>query len=216
MDLRLLLISHASTAAQRAGRFPAGAAGAGNAADASDADSLDARGIAETGAARKRLVLPDDATALVSPAASARDTALALGLAATVDQRLADLDYGSWQGRKLIDLASEAPQDLAAWASDPDAAPHGGESFSQLVIRVGAWLDELDTATESVDHGTRAAASKRTRNVIAVTHAPLLRAAIVHALGTTPAVFPRIEIAPLSLVELRRSQRGWTWGPASL
>ncbi|MFM0370739.1 histidine phosphatase family protein [Paraburkholderia aspalathi] len=202
MDIRLLLISHASTAAMRAGRFPAD-------------DPLDARGLAEAAAARARLSIPDDAAAFVSPAVSARDTASALGLGAvaSVDERLADMDYGRWHGRRLADLAVEAPHDLAAWTHDPDTAAHGGESFSQLVKRVGQWLDALngalsDTLSEGVIPGN-------THNAVAVTHAPVIRAAIVHALGASPAVFRRIEIAPLSMVELRRSRRGWTWWPAS-
>ncbi|MFM0262785.1 histidine phosphatase family protein [Paraburkholderia sediminicola] len=203
MDTRLLLISHAATAAMRAGRFPAD-------------DPLDARGLAEAAAARARLSIPDDAAVFVSPAACARETASALGLGAaalgqgaSVNEGLADMDYGLWRGRRLADLAIEASHDLAAWTHDPDAAAHGGESFSQLVKRVGQWLDALnDALSEGVITGN-------TQNVVAVTHAPVIRAAIVHALGASPAVFPRIEIAPLSMVELRRSRRGRTWWPAS-
>jgi broad specificity phosphatase PhoE len=199
MEIRLLLVSHASSAAQRAGRFP-------------DDEPLDARGLAETEAARLRLSIPEDAAAFVSPAVCARETARALGLAATPDHGLADMNYGRWRGQRLAELALEAPHELAAWAREPDAAPHGGESFSQLVKRVGRWLDALDSASPE----TKIAASNRLRHVVAVTHAPLLRAAIVHALGASPAVFPRIEIAPLSTVELRRSSRGWAWWPAAV
>lgn len=83
MDTRLLLVSHASTAAQRAGRFP-------------DDDPLDARSLAEAEAhaARLRLAIADNAPAFVSPAACARETAAALGLAASVEAGLADLNYG--------------------------------------------------------------------------------------------------------------------------
>ncbi|CAE6827817.1 histidine phosphatase family protein [Paraburkholderia haematera] len=222
MDTRLLLISHASTAAMRAARFPAD-------------DPLDARGLAEAGAARARLSIPDDAAVFVSPAVCARETASALGFAATVHEGLADMNYGRWHGRRLADLAVEAPQDLATWTHNPDAAAHGGESFSQLVTRVGQWLDALDDAISGVSHRAMDSASsdetneaqsrtqsakatgvpRNTQNVVAVTHAPLIRAAIVHALGASPDVFSRIEIAPLSMVELRRSRRGWTWWPAS-
>ncbi|NKJ46112.1 histidine phosphatase family protein [Burkholderia sp. SG-MS1] len=208
MDMRLLLLSHASTAAQRAGRFPAD-------------DPLDARGLAEvkTHTARLRAALSGDAAAFVSPATCARDTVSALGLASTVDAALADIDYGNWQGRRLADLAIETPQELAAWTHDPDATPPGGESFSQLVKRVGQWLDALGTpqgAGCGTHSGKTSAASTHAHTVIAVTHAPLLRAAIIHATGASPTVFARIEITPLSMVELRHSQRGWTWRPASL
>jgi broad specificity phosphatase PhoE len=87
---------------------------------------------------------------------------------------------------------------------DPDAAPHGGEPFSQAVKRIGEWLDTLDVAQSNA------------RDVIAVTHAAIIRAAVIHALAASPVIFPRIEIAPLTVVELHRSeQRGWTWWPAS-
>lgn len=219
MDTRLLLVSHASTAAMRAGRFPAD-------------DPLDARGLAEASAARARLSIPDVVAAFVSPAVCARETASALGLVATVHKGLADRDYGRWHGRRLADLAVEAPQDLAAWTHDPDAAAPDGESFSQLVKRVGQWLDAMseeisrltgDAALSDAMGGAMdAAPSKATsgaprnrRDVVTVTHAPVIRAAIVHALGASPAVFPRIEVAPLSVVELRCARRGWTWWPAS-
>ncbi|SIO71237.1 Broad specificity phosphatase PhoE [Burkholderia sp. GAS332] len=223
MDTRLLLISHASTAAMRAARFPAD-------------NPLDARGLAEAGAAHARLSIPDDASAFVSPAVCARDTASALGLSASVHKALADMDYGRWHGRRLADLAVEASQDLAAWTHDPDATAHGGESFSQLVKRVGQWLDALDDASSkelnraterassdetngaknhALSTGTDSAPHRNTQNIVAVTHAPVIRAAIVHALGASSAIFPRIEIAPLSIVELRHSRRGWTWWPSS-
>lgn len=193
MDIRVRLISHASTAAQRTGRFPAD-------------DSLDARGVAEAHA-HARLTIAHGTAAYVSPAACARETAAALGLAASVEAGLADMDYGNWKGRRLADLAAQASQELAAWTRDPDAAPPGGESFSDLVKRVGTWLDALDSATQL--------AAAPIHNVIAVTHVPLLRAALVYALGASPEVFSRIEIAPLSTIELRRSSRSWTWWPAS-
>nr|WKF60113.1 Phosphoserine phosphatase 1 [Paraburkholderia busanensis] len=200
MDIRLLLISHASTAAMRAGRFPG---------DVSF-DSLDQRSSAEIDATRAHLSIPGDASALVSPALCARATAQALKLPAIVDANLADVNYGAWQGRRLADLLTEAPQELGAWMHDPDAKPHGGESFSQLVKRVGAWLDSLsDPASQrTLDD------KNKLRTIVAVTHAPVMRAAIIVALGAAAQLFPRIEIAPLSIIELRYSRRGWTWWPA--
>src|SRR5579871_1973020 len=128
MDTRLLLVSHAATAAQRAGRFPAD-------------DPLDARGRAEAEAARTRLALPADATVFTSPAVCARETAAALGLSATPADALADIDYGQWRGQRLAEIADQVPHQLAAWTREPDAAPPGGESFGELVRRIGDWLD---------------------------------------------------------------------------
>ncbi|MGF6551565.1 histidine phosphatase family protein [Paraburkholderia youngii] len=204
MDTRLLLVSHAATAAQRAGRFPAD-------------DPLDSRGRAEAEAARARLALPADATVFTSPAASARETVAALGLSATPADALADVDYGKWRGQGLADIADEAPRELAAWMREPDAAPPGGESFDRLVRRVGEWLDaqQADVCSCNAVNEAGFAASAHGRTIVAITHATLLRAAIVHALDASPTVFCRIEITPLSVVELRHSRRGWSWWPSA-
>jgi broad specificity phosphatase PhoE len=134
-----------------------------------------------------------------------------------VEPALADLDYGAWHGRSLIELASESPDDVAAWTRDPDAAPHGGESFAQLVVRIGHWLESPEGVlnTQGVTDATgTSGASGQAQHVVAITHAAVMRAAIVHALGASPAAFTRIEIAPLSAIELRHSRRGWSWWPA--
>jgi broad specificity phosphatase PhoE len=188
MPVRLLLVSQAATAAMREGRFPG---------DALAGPPLDSRGLAEAQAARGRLPGRASLRALASPAPAARDTAGALGLDAVPEAALADVDYGRWHGRALKDIAREEPEALAAWCRDPDAAPHGGESFSELVVRVGQWLDGLEEEAE----------------VIAVSHAAVLRAALIHALDAPPASFSRIEIAPLTVIELRTSGRGWAWWP---
>jgi broad specificity phosphatase PhoE len=196
MQKRLWLISHASTAAQRSATF----------ADANE--PLDARGLAEANAYAQRARFAFDGArevrTLTSPAACARDTARALGLHAAVDTALADTDYGEWQRMRIADLAAHAPQALEAWLRDPSAAPPGGESFEAVVARVGAWLDAL--ASVHPDDVT----------VIAISHASVLRAALIHVLRAPAAAFTQIEIAPLATIELRYSKRRWTWWPHAL
>ncbi|HEY4351928.1 MAG TPA: histidine phosphatase family protein [Paraburkholderia sp.] len=195
MQTRLWLISHASTAAQRSATF----------ADANE--PLDTRGLAEANAyanaQRARFAFDGarEVRALTSPAACARDTAQALGLSATVAASLADTDYGEWQRKRVADIVDEAPEALEAWLSDPAAAPPGGESFEAVIARVGAWLDAL-----AKDHPADL-------TVIAITHAAVLRAALIHVLRAPAAAFTQIEIAPLATIELRYSKRGWTWWP---
>jgi broad specificity phosphatase PhoE len=182
---RLVLISHAATPAMRTGRFP------------SD-DPLDARGIATATAWRERMPVDADALKLCSPSACALDTANALGLTVRVTSELADTDYGEWRGLRLADITGDARPEVAAWSQDPYKAPPGGESFEQLRTRIGRWLETLDEVG----------------NIIAITHACVIRAAVLHALNAPSSSFTRVEVAPLSVVELRRSPRGWVWWPA--
>jgi broad specificity phosphatase PhoE len=124
-----------------------------------------------------------------------RPNRAALGLGAIVDAALADIDLGDWAGRALTEVEAADPAGLAAWNQDPMAAPHGGESLAALRIRVARWLDGLDV---------------RADRVAAVTHAAILRAAIVVALDAPMAAFWRIDVAPLSIVRFQGRAGRWT------
>jgi alpha-ribazole phosphatase len=56
-----------------------------------------------------------------------------------VDARLAEMDFGEWEGQLWDDVPRDA---IDAWAADPwRFAPPGGESGAALVARVSAfWL----------------------------------------------------------------------------
>jgi broad specificity phosphatase PhoE len=131
--------------------------------------------------------------AVCSPARAAVETAGALGLAATVDPGLADWHLGSWRGRALDEIAAAHPAEVAAWLADPDAVPHGGESLTALLARVAGWL-------AGVGEG----------HTVAITHAAVVRAAVVVTLGAPPAGFWRIDVAPLTATVLRGGPGRWT------
>ncbi|MEM5311635.1 histidine phosphatase family protein [Paraburkholderia sp. JHI869] len=201
MPTTVWLVSHAANAALRSGTFPR-APVAGDDAE----EALEARALAALAAWRERWharLTGDECDgealrAFTSPAAIARASAYAAGFAgATQSDALADTAFGEWQGKRLAQLAREAPEALAAWTRDPAFRPPGdGESFDDVRARVGAWLDALP------DTG---------HDVIAFTHASVMRAAILHALAAPSSSFRSIEIAPLSVTALRRTQHGWVW-----
>jgi broad specificity phosphatase PhoE len=128
------------------------------------------------------------------PEEACKATAVRLGGTAETIQDLRGCDFGAWAGRALIDVASEDPGGLDAWLRDPYAAPHGGETLAELIIRVGRVLD---------DHHWPDG-----RSVAVVT--PLAaRALLVHTLGATPEVIFRIDVAPLGRALISRSQQTW-------
>ena len=64
-----------------------------------------------------------------------------LGLEAIPDQRLLELDFGDWEGRRWEDVPRAA---LDRWAADPlGFRPPGGESGSALIERVGSFARAL-------------------------------------------------------------------------
>lgn len=136
---------------------------------------------------------------LRSPALSAAETADALDVSSDVDARLADWDTGAWRGRTLDELLADEPAAVAAWLGDPDAVPHGGESLTALLARASAWMAGI--AAPSSPAGTN--------TLLAITHAAVVRAAVVAALDAPPTAFWALDVAPLSLTDLRHRDGRW-------
>jgi broad specificity phosphatase PhoE len=155
-------------------------------------EPLEPRGLAAAQEAGDRLRRVT--RALRSPATAAGETAEALGLAATVDAGLTDWDLGEWRGNTLDDIAAADPEAVTAWLADPDAAPHGGESLAAVLDRVGAWLRTVEEDGHTV----------------AVTHAAVVRAAVVTTLDAAPSGFWRLDVAPLTATVLRGGPMRWT------
>lgn len=182
MTVRLVLVCHASTAATRAAAF-------------GEDDPLDQPGRAK--AAQLAATARWDGDARCAPSRPARETALALGIEARDDPALRDCDFGRWRGQALDDVSLREPDAVSLWLTDPSASPHGGESVTGVIQRVGLWLADLNGP-----NGEK-------RSVIAITHPSIVRAAIVAALGAGPASFWRIDVAPLTLTELRGNAGRW-------
>lgn len=119
------------------------------------------------------------------PEVRARQTAGLFGNNAQVEPALRDLDVGIWKGQAIGQLDSET---LNTWATDSTSAAHGGESVGQLCMRVGQWLKSLET---------------QPGHVIAVTHPFVIRAAMLYVMQLPVLMFYRIDVEPLSSVELR-------------
>jgi len=178
---RLLLVRHAATSATRSAGFPVD-------------EPLDARGRAD--AALLAGALPARSAALSSPALRCRETAAAAGFAEpSLVAALAECDFGAWAGRTLADVHASAEAEAAAWMTDPDARPHGGESLTAFAARVAAWLDGQ---------------ARKDGRAVAFTHGGVVKAAVVHALGAPLAAFWQIDVAPLSLTELHAHDGRWT------
>ncbi|WP_158807609.1 histidine phosphatase family protein [Beijerinckia sp. L45] len=179
MTGRLILVAHAETEATRSAAFPFD-------------EPLAARGAAA--AARYATALPQATRILRSPAVAAAETAAAFGCEATVDPMLADLDCGRWRGRPLGAIADEEPEALGAWLADPSYEGHGGGSIAALLIRVGQWLEAGRT-----NRGT----------MLAITHGAVVRCAALAVLGASANGFWRLDVAPLTRLDLSSDGRRW-------
>jgi broad specificity phosphatase PhoE len=107
---------------------------------------------------------------------------------APVDARLGPWDLGEWTGRPLRDL------DLLAWRTDPAFAGHGGESLLAMSERVRLLLADWH---------------RRPGRLAAVTHAPVIKLAVVQALRAPVQAVWDLDVAPGSTTELHSTPSGW-------
>ncbi|NED20624.1 histidine phosphatase family protein [Streptomyces sp. SID9913] len=139
--------------------------------------------------------LPAHAPAMRSPSSGSALTAAALGLKAAVEPALRDLDCGTWRGRTVADIAAADPYGYSAWLTDPDAAPHGGETVRELCRRIAHWLSALPPDTG---------------RALAIAEPAVVRALLVHAWSAPVRAFRTLRVPPLYTVSL--TWRDGVWG----
>ncbi|ULE32188.1 histidine phosphatase family protein [Mycobacterium sp. IDR2000157661] len=120
--------------------------------------------------------------------------AAALGLTPVVDERISEVDYGAWTGRKLGDLVKEplwgVVQQQPSAAVFPD-----GEGLAQMQAR----------AVEAVREHDRRLAEEHKADVlwVACTHGDVIKAVVADALGTHLDSFQRLTADPASMSVIR-------------
>lgn len=121
-----------------------------------DAELSD-RGRASAERLRQRLASVPLDRIVSSPLARAAETARIVGagrVSVELDQRLAELDYGRWEGLTVEVIDERFPGERDQYSADP--ASHrvgGGESGRQVARRLGPVIDELLEWAESAGGG---------------------------------------------------------------
>jgi broad specificity phosphatase PhoE len=127
---------------------------------------------------------------LVRAADTAREIASVLGVAVETDDRLLEVAYGEWDGRKLGDVS---PDEWRQWIDDESFAPPGGESLTSVVVRVGEFCSDRLRADETL---------------IAVSHVSPIKAAVVWALGIGAPAIWRMHLDVASVTRIDRRGEG--------
>lgn len=132
-----------------------------------------------------------------SPLARCRTLADAIGaharLAPVVDQRLCELRFGEWEGRRWETIDREESE---RWAADYwKVAPPGGETYRALYERVGMALADILACPA--------------QRVAVVTHAGPIRAALAYCLQLEPQHYPDFKLEYGGINLLRGEGVGW-------
>jgi broad specificity phosphatase PhoE len=138
----IVLLRHGTTDLNASGRF------------LSRADPpLNAEGRVQAQAVRNEIERYGPGRVMVSPALRARETAaLAVpDVAPEPRAELREIDFGTWEGCTLAEVAEVAPDAVAARRRDPvDFRPPEGESFRDVAVRLQSLVRDLRQAEGNV------------------------------------------------------------------
>jgi broad specificity phosphatase PhoE len=154
---------------------------------------LDPVGRAQAQAAADRLrecqVRRVDASPRLRTRQTAATIAAACGVRVQVATALDELDFGDWAGRRFADL--DADPRWQAWNSDRDSATTpASDSMAAVRARALAWLQaQVPVPAATIQ--------------VVVTHAEVIRALLLPALGLPFSAWSRLEIAPGSCTWVR-------------
>ncbi len=155
---------------------------------------LSAEGQAQAASLGQRLAGVSFDRIVASPLVRARQTATVVRSALParpdieIDPRLAEMDYGAWEGLTYDQIEGRDASDRARWEVDPEvnACPEG-ESGAQVATRARAFLVDL-IASHDDRHGR---GSTDERPVLAVAHSTLNRVLVCVATGIPVREFRR-------------------------
>ncbi|MFY1621078.1 histidine phosphatase family protein [Micromonospora sp. WMMD736] len=186
--MTVILLRHGRSTSNTAGTLAGRSAGV----------DLDDKGRAQAQALPERIGSLPLRAIIRSPLLRCENTvqplATAVGLQPVVEERLSEVDYGAWTGRKLGDLASEPLWQVVQ--QQPSAAVFpDGEGLADVQARAVAAVREHDRRLAE-EHGGDAL-------WVACTHGDVIKAVLADALGTHLDSFQRIVADPASMSVIR-------------
>ena len=150
-------------------------------------------GVQQAAAAAKRLASADVGVIVTSPllraAATAQEVAAVTGAAVVTDDGFRETDFGAWEGLTFAEVGERWPSEVTTWLADPDAAPPGGESFTDVSTRVTAALH-------------RVLADRDGQRVLIVSHVTPIKTLVAAALLAPPAALFRMHLDVAALCEI--------------
>jgi probable phosphoglycerate mutase len=120
---------------------------------------------------------------------SAEILAERLGRTVDVEPGFAEMEFGSWDGLTLAEVAERDRASLEAWRGSLDVAPPGGESFGAVEERVLAGLDRLLAAHAG-------------KTVVVVSHVTPIKTLVARALTAPLESVFRMQLSPASVTVL--------------
>ncbi|MCX6395700.1 MAG: bifunctional RNase H/acid phosphatase [Propionibacteriales bacterium] len=127
---------------------------------------------------------------ITSPVRRTRESAEILGEVlghpAKVEEGIAEMEFGAWDGLSFAQIAERHPDDLESWLGSLDHPPPGGESFRSVAARV-------------IEGRDRIIAAHTGQTVVAVSHVTPIKTLVADALGAPLDALYKMELSPASV-----------------
>ena len=150
-------------------------------------------GVQQAADVAKRLATAGLGVIVTSPlqrtAQTAQAVAAVTGAAVVTDGGFRETDFGAWEGLTFTEVRERWPAELTAWLADPEVAPPGGESFTDVNARVTAALD-------------RVLAARAGQTVLIVSHVTPIKMLVAAALLAPPPALYRMHLDVAALCEI--------------
>jgi ribonuclease H / adenosylcobalamin/alpha-ribazole phosphatase len=109
-----------------------------------------------------------------------------LGHDVELEEAIAEMEFGSWDGLTFADVQAQFPDELSSWLGNLEHAPGGGESFRTVAARVLAGRDRILEAYAG-------------KTVLVVSHVTPIKTLVADALGAPLEALFRMELSPASV-----------------
>ena len=150
-------------------------------------------GVQQAAASAKRLASAGLGVIVTSPllrtVQTAQEVAAVTGAAVVTDDGFRETDFGAWEGLTFAEVRERWPAEIAAWLADPEVAPPGGESFTDVSARVTAALH-------------RVLAARAGQTVLIVSHVTPIKTLVAAALLAPPPALYRMHLDVAALSEI--------------
>jgi broad specificity phosphatase PhoE/ribonuclease HI len=103
-----------------------------------------------------------------------------------VEDGIAEMDFGVWDGLSFAEIRERYPDELDTWLGNLEYAPTGGESFRTVAARV-------------IEGRDRIIAAHAGQTVVAVSHVTPIKTLVADALGAPLDALYKMELSPASV-----------------
>ena len=106
-----------------------------------------------------------------------------------IEEAFMEQFFGDWQGQQREDLRDELKRHHPLWLAPAHQRPPGGESFIDMMARVGHGIEEHNAAFAG-------------RDIVCFAHGGTIRSVLAYTMGIAPEVALGFQIDNLSITEL--------------